>query len=177
MKIQQLSIENRPKAYALLRRVFPGRGHEADLVQRLHAKDKPLQEWVCLHTGKVIAYIAFSNAYQGNSVCGLHLSSLAVSPEFQRQGVGAELLRFALRQEQIKSQTLFVLGAPGFFQKFGFEPCQLPICPLVKNNRHFLSIRNQMTSSFQVGYEAEFKTSAKQIKSSSPAKSKAKKRP
>ncbi|MDD2335632.1 MAG: N-acetyltransferase [Geobacteraceae bacterium] len=161
MKIQKLTEENRAKAYALLRRAFPGSEYEAELVQKFHENGKPLQEWVCIHVNKVIAYIAFSNAYHGNDVCGLHLAPMAVRPEFQRQGVGSELLRFALRQDAIKSKTLFVLGEPGYYKKFGFEPCSLPICPFDKDNAHFLSIRNDTPTHFIVGYEPEFKTAAK----------------
>ena len=158
MKIQKLTIENRPKVYALLHLAFPGSDYEARLVQKFHENGKPVHEWVCIHTGKVIAYIAFSHAWHGNDICGLHLAPMAVTPEFQRQGVGSELLRFALRQEVIKSQTLFVLGEPGYYQRFGFEPCSAPICPFDNNNAHFLGMRNTVTASFVVGYEPEFKT-------------------
>jgi putative acetyltransferase len=161
MKIQKLTEENRAKAYALLRSAFPGSEYEAGLVQKLHENGKPMYEWVCIHINKVIAYIAFSNAYHGNNVCGLHLAPMAVKPEFQRQGVGSELLRFALRQEAIKNRTLFVLGEPGFYARFGFEPCSVPICPFDKDNGHFLSLRNDTTTHFIVGYEPEFKPAAK----------------
>jgi putative acetyltransferase len=160
MKIQKLTIENRPKVYALLRSAFPGSDYEAALVQKLHENGRAVHEWVCIHTNKVIAYIAFSNAYHGNEICGLHLAPMAVTPEFQKRGVGAELLRFALRQEAIKSQPLFVLGEPGYYKRFGFEPCSLPICPFDNNNAHFLSMRNAIAASFIVGYEPEFKTAA-----------------
>jgi putative acetyltransferase len=162
MKIQPLTAEHRPKAYALLRAAFPRSEYEARLVQQLHEKDRPLHEWVCLHTGKAIAYLAFSNAYRGRKVCGLHLAPMAVSPEFQRQGVGSELLRFALRQEVIKSQPLFVLGAEGFYLRFGFTPCATPLCPYTKNNAHFLSLNQKGESDFTLGYEAEFKTAKKE---------------
>lgn len=162
MKIQKLTIENRTKAYALLQCAFPGSNYEVGLVQKLHANGRPIHEWVCIHAGKAIAYIVFSHAYNGNDICGLHLAPMAVAPEFQRHGVGAELLGFALRQDPIKSQPLFVLGAPGYYKKFGFEPCSLPICPFDANNAHFQSIRNTTTSSFIVGYEPEFKPVAKQ---------------
>lgn len=161
MKIQKLTEENRAKAYALLRCAFPGSEYEAELVQKFHENGKPLHEWVCIHVNRVIAYIAFSNAYHGNDVCGLHLAPMAVRPEFQRQGVGSELLRFALRQDAIKSKTLFVLGEPGYYKKFGFEPCSLPICPFDKDNAHFLSMRNNTSTRFIVGYEPEFRTAAK----------------
>lgn len=170
MKIRKVTEETRPKVYALLRRAFPGSDYEADLIQALHASGKLLHEWVAIHTNKVIAYLAFSNAYRGDTVCGLHLAPMAVAPEFQQQGIGSELLRFALRQEPVNSQPLFVLGEPGFYRRFGFEPCTQPVCPFDKNNAHFLSLRTDGSSSFVVGYEPEFTTVAK------PPKSKGKKR-
>jgi putative acetyltransferase len=161
MKIQKVTEETRAKVYALLRAAFPGSAYEAALVQRLHENNRPMHEWVCLHTNKAIAYLAFSLAYHGKEICGLHLAPMAVAPEFQRQGVGSELLKFALRQEPVKSRTLFVLGEPAYYKRFGFEPCSLPICPFDKNNRHFLSMRNETSDSFIVGYEPEFKSAAK----------------
>lgn len=161
MKIQKVTPEHYAKVYALLRGTFPGSDYEAALVQKLHENGKPIQDWVCLHVNKAIAYIAFSNAYQGKQVCGLHLAPMAVAPEFQKQGVGSELLKFALRQEAIKSQPLFVLGPPGYYQRFGFVPCSQPICPFDQNNAHFLSLRNPADAAFTVGYEPEFKTVAK----------------
>jgi putative acetyltransferase len=161
MKIQKVTKENQAKAYALLRNAFPGSEYEAELVQKLHENGKQVHDWVCIHSNKAIAYIAFSNAYNGNALCGLHLAPMAVAPEFQKQGVGSELLNFALRQEPIKSQPLFVLGAPGYYKRFGFEPCTVPICPFDKNNAHFLSMRNETTTPFIVGYEPEFKPAVK----------------
>jgi len=160
MKIQKLSIENRPKVYGLLQRAFPGSDFEAKLVQNLHENGRVMHEWVCLHVNKAIAYIAFSPAYHGREICGLHLAPMAVAPDFQKQGVGTELLLFALRQAEIKSQPLFVLGAPGYYRRFGFEPCSQPVCPFDTDNAHFLSMRNTVTESFIVGYEPEFHVAA-----------------
>lgn len=161
MKIQKVTIEHHPKIYALLQRSFSGSSYEAALVQKLHEHGKTLQEWVCIQTNKVIAYLAFSPAYHGKAFCGLHLAPMAVAPDFQRQGVGSELLRFALRQEEIRSRTLFVLGPPGYYQRFGFELCTQPRCPFDTNNAHFLSMRNGGGESFTVGYEPEFLSGAK----------------
>jgi len=170
MKIQKLSEENRPKAYALLRRAFPHSEYEAELVEKLHENGRAIHEWICIQSGKAIAYIAFTNAYHGGEICGLHLAPMAVSPDFQGKGVGSELLRFALRQDAIKSQPLYVLGEPGYYKRFGFEPCSLPVCPFDKNNAHFLSMRSHATLHFTVGYEPEFMPVAK------PAGPKGKKR-
>lgn len=160
MKIQSVSVEHRPKVYALLQRAFPGSSHEAALVQKLHENGTAIHEWVCIHTGKAIAYIAFTFAYHGKEVCGLHLAPMAVAPDFQKQRVGAELLRFALRQTAVKDQPLFVLGQPGFFKRFGFEPCRQPVCPFDINNARFLALRNPVDADFTVGYEPEFKPAA-----------------
>ncbi len=174
MKIQKVTPELRAKVYALLRGAFPGSEYEAALVQKLHENGKPLHEWVCLHVNKAIAYIAFSNAYQGKDVCGLHLAPLAVSAEFKQQEVGAELLQFALRQEAINSQPLFVLGDPGYYKSFGFELCSQLSSPFANKKAQFLSLRSQADTQFVVGYEPEFKPTAKPI--ATPPKPQGKKR-
>ncbi len=144
------------KASALLKQAFPGSYYEEQLVGNLHENNKTIYDWVCIHANKVVAYIAFSNAYNGAELCGLHLAPLAVKPEFQHQGIGSELINFALRQNIIKENTLYVLGKPEFYTQFGFESCANPVCPYTKNNTNFLSIRNDGSVQFTVGYEPEF---------------------
>jgi putative acetyltransferase len=157
MKIRKLTPDDYVKVSALLQQAFPRSRYEVRLIEKLRQNKKIVQEWVCIHRNTVIAFIAFSNAFDGANVCGLHLAPLAVKPQMQNQGVGSELLRFALRQEIIKDNTIFVLGDPNFYRKFGFERCAMPICPFDKNNAHFLSIRNSPSHEYTVGYEREFK--------------------
>lgn len=157
MKIRKLTPDTSAKASALLRQAFPRSRYEAQLFEKLHTNNKIMYDWVCIHRNTVIAYIAFSKAFDGTKVCGLHLAPLAVKPEMQNQGIGSELLRFSLRQDVIRESTVFVLGSPGFYRKFGFEPCIMPLCPLEKNNARFLSIRNTASRRYTVGYEPEFK--------------------
>jgi putative acetyltransferase len=157
MKIRKLTPENYPKASALLLQAFAPSKNEVQLIDRLHEKERVMHEWVCIHRDTITAYIAFTNAYDQREVCGLHLAPMAVKPQMQGQGIGTELLRFCLRQEVIKERTLFVLGNPKFYQKFGFLRCALPVCPFDKVNAHFLSIRNNTSREYTVGYEPEFK--------------------
>jgi len=156
MKIRKTTPETQGKVSALLKSAFPKSRYEARLVENFHRNNTQIHEWVCIHVNKVIAYIAFSNAYNDTQVCGLHLAPVAVAPQFQRQGIGSELIRFALRQEAIKKNTIFVLGNPEFYRKFGFKPCPMPICPFDKDNRHFSAMGNTATTAFTVGYEPEF---------------------
>ncbi len=155
MKIRVPNPEQCLKVSALLRQAFPG-GQEERLVAELRSRGRIRFEWVCLHVNAVIAHIAFSNAYEGKAVCGLHLAPLAVKREFQGQGIGSELLRFALRQEGIKNTAIFVLGEPAFYQRFGFAPCAMPSCPFAKGPGQFLALRNSGERPFAVGYEPEF---------------------
>lgn len=156
MKIRKLTPENEGKVAAMLRRAFPKGGKEARQVETLRGNQRLTHEWVGIHTNRVIAYIAFSKAYNGSEVCGLHLGPLAVTPELQRQGVGSELLRFALRQDEIKSAAIFVHSAPGFFQRFGFAPCTTVVSPQARKNTHFQSLHHAAGEPFTVGYEPEF---------------------
>jgi len=156
MKIRKLTPEEYPKASALLRIAFPDSTYEARLFENLHKNKKELHEWICIHRNKAIAYICYSNAFYKDEVCGLHLAPLAVAPQMQNQGIGSELLRFSLRNKEIVDKTLFVLGDPGFYMKFGFERCDQPVCRFDKTGRNFLSIRNDTSSPFTVGYEKEF---------------------
>ena len=170
MKIRKVTDDNLAKATALLRKAFPGSTYEADLVAALHASGRQVHDWICIHTNKAIAYIAFTTAYRGDAACGLHLAPMAVAPEFQKQGIGAEILRFALRQEPIRNQPLFVLGPPGYYTRFGFTPCPVPICPFDPGNSHFLSQNNPFSERFTIGYEPEFRSVGK------PARPQGKKR-
>lgn len=158
MKIRHLLPEHYPKTAALLQRAFSPSRYEVQLFENLHQKGRVIYEWVCLHRDTVIAYVAFTQAYDGKEVCGLHLAPLAVSPHLQGQGIGSELLRFAMRHETVREKTVFVLGSSKFYRKFGFEPCPLPVCPITRNNANFQSIRNSTARRYTVGYEPEFTT-------------------
>ncbi|MGL1931497.1 MAG: N-acetyltransferase [Desulfotalea sp.] len=157
MKIRKPTDENsQKKAAALLFRAFPNSKYEENLIEKLRKNDKDLHEWIALHSNKVIGYIAFSNAYHDGEKCGLHLAPLAVHPEFQGQGIGTELMKFALRQKEIKGETIYVLGKSHYYQRFGFENCKNPICTFTKNNKNFLLLGETTEEPFTIGYEKEF---------------------
>jgi putative acetyltransferase len=56
-------------------------------------------------------------------VDGLALAPLAVSPDFQRRGIGTALARAGLdacRKQGVP--FVFVLGNPAYYSRFGFRP-------------------------------------------------------
>lgn len=156
MKIRPLSAENCDKVSALLRLAFPGSRYEERLVINLRKNGRPMYEWVCIHKNLYIAYIAFSTAYNGKLPCGFHLGPVAVNPQYQNQGVGSELIRFALRQKELQDTSIFVLGDPAYYRRFGFELTARPLCPFDKNNAHFMVKGRIVTDQFTIGYEPEF---------------------
>ena len=89
-------------------------------------------------------------------MCGLQLALLAVKPEFQGQGVGSELLHFALRQPPIREQPVFVLGEAAFFGRFGFAECSLVRCSLpLRKKQRLLGLRENSCTPSTIGFEPE----------------------
>ena len=146
------------KASALLTNAFPNSKYENNLVEDLRENSREIHEWVAIHRNRVVAYIAFTVAYNDDDVpCGLHLAPLAVHPEYQNQGFGTELTLFALRQKEIADKTIFVLGKPGYYNRFGFSGCKSPYCEFTKNNKNFMVLRpGSSDTEFTIGYEPEF---------------------
>ncbi len=159
MKIRKPETEElQKKANAVLFRAFKNSKYEENLVINLRKNGKELHEWVAIIRKMVVGYVALTNAYKNGEKIGYHLAPVAVHPDFQRSGIGSELIRFALRQADIKDQPIFVLGAPKYYERFGFKFVKNPICKFDKNNRHFLAINfDESAEKFTVGYEKEFK--------------------
>ena len=50
------------------------------------------------------------------------LAPVAVLPEFQKQGIGSELIREGLKAcQQLGYDSVIVLGHPEYYPKFGFK--------------------------------------------------------
>ncbi len=156
MKIRKPDTEElKKKVNAIVYRACTNSKHEEKIIEKLRYNKRTIYEWTVLHRNMVIGYILFTKAYKNEEVIGLHLSLIAVHPDFQRQGVGSELIQFALRQKEVKDTPLFTIGKLSFFEKFGFTKCTNPISPLAKKNKNFLVKGNIEPEEFNVGYEPE----------------------
>lgn len=116
-----------PHDYDGVRRVhtaaFPG-PEEARLVDQLRAAGKGIVSLVAEVDGQIVGHILFSpvRVEPPVTVRGLGLAPLAVLPEFQRRGVGAQLSRRGVDEcRRLGVDYVVVLGHPGYYPRFGFE--------------------------------------------------------
>ena len=86
----------------------------------------PLLSLVAEQNGQIIGHVHFSAVRvlgDEEGVPGRILAPLAVAPTAQGRGIGSELTLDGLERLRAESVGLvFVLGHPGYYPKFGFQP-------------------------------------------------------
>jgi len=102
-----------------------GRDDEARLVDSLRDGGYVRLSLVAEMGATVIGHILFSElpiTTDGGTILALALAPMAVNPEWQRQGIGSELVRQGLAacREQ-GHRIVIVLGHPRFYPRFGFS--------------------------------------------------------
>lgn len=114
---------DQPSIQAVVTEAF-GRAAEAQLVQSLKANGNDRLSTVALAQGKIIGYVLASPIHlepEQPPRC-LGIAPLAVASAQQRQGVGAELMRFVIDRACAEGvDALFLLGDPAYYQRFGFQ--------------------------------------------------------
>jgi putative acetyltransferase len=100
---------------------------EARLVDALRAHGRLTLSLVAEDRGVVVGHIAFSPVSVlepgGRIVPGIGLAPMAVRPEHQRSGIGGRLVEAGLDRLRADGHAFcVVLGHPGYYPRFGFEP-------------------------------------------------------
>jgi putative acetyltransferase len=87
---------------------------------------KPLYSLVAEIDRKIVGHILFTRVRlqpECQNLSGQILAPLAVAKNFQGKGVGGSLIKEGLKQLAASGVALaFVLGHPGYYPKFGFQP-------------------------------------------------------
>jgi putative acetyltransferase len=123
--------EERASDEAEIRRVVTaafGAPAEADLVEALRASDAwlPSLSLVAIEDGVVVGHALFTRAAIETIDTRLPIVALApvaVVPARQRHGIGGALIRAGLDAARTMGERIaIVLGHPGYYPRFGFEP-------------------------------------------------------
>lgn len=105
-----------------------GQSNEGKLVENLRENPKFIPElsFVAEVDGKIAGHILFFPVVikleDGKEKETISLAPLAVLPEFQRQGIGGELIREGIKAcQRLGYDSIIVLGHPEYYPKFGFR--------------------------------------------------------
>lgn len=105
-----------------------GRENEGRLVAALRQANSfdPALSLVAVHADKVVGHIMFSTIHIVSAqaeIPALALAPMAVLPDFQRRGLGSELVHQGLKACRRSGHAVaVVLGHPDFYPRFGFVP-------------------------------------------------------
>lgn len=98
---------------------------EAQLVDALRDEGHARVSLVAEIDGRIVGHVLFSDlaiVSPSATVAALALAPLAVLPEFQRNGIGSELVRRGLEMCRADGyRIVIVLGEPSFYGRFGFS--------------------------------------------------------
>jgi putative acetyltransferase len=98
---------------------------EAQLVDALRAAGRLCLSLVAEHQNQILGHVGFSPVSVTGAADAVGLAPVAVLPEHRRQGIAARLVRAGLKAcESAGYGFVVVLGDPGYYQRFGFQPAR-----------------------------------------------------
>jgi len=123
--IRQEKPEDVAAIYTVNEQAF-GQAAEAELVDKLRANGKVTLSLVAVQDGEIVGHILFSpmTIESGEQTfAAVGLGPMAVRPEFQKQGIGSQLIARGLEQCRAHGHAcVIVLGHPEYYPRFGFVP-------------------------------------------------------
>jgi putative acetyltransferase len=120
MIIREEELNDRAAIHDVVRAAF-GHAAEAILVDQLRADGDGVISLVAVDHACIIGHIMLSEMKAPFKALGL--APVSVRPDRQRSGVGSSLVREALTLARRGMwDAVFVLGDPGFYRRFGFDP-------------------------------------------------------
>ena len=104
------------------RRAF-GQDQESNIVDALRTNGGALLSLVATVSGQVAGHIMYSPLTVAENVLGVALGPMAVVPEYQRQGIGTQLIEAGNRKiKDAGYPFIIVVGHAEYYPRFGFRP-------------------------------------------------------
>jgi len=101
-----------------------GQKEEAKLVEKLRNRDVVTLSLVAVQDEQIVGHILFSPVTVESDCSNFEaitLAPMAVLPEYQRQGVGSQLVQFGLKEcRNLGHEVVVVLGHSDYYPRFGF---------------------------------------------------------
>ncbi len=153
IEIRQENKNDYEEIYSVVKTAFEtaehSDGNEQDLVVALRNSDSFIPELslVAIKDDKIVGYILFTKIEIGNCE-ELALATLAVLPEYQKQGIGSKLVQQGHKiAKELGYHYSIVLGSETYYPKFGYVPAiQYGIkAPFEVSNENFMAIKLNYT--------------------------------
>ena len=98
-----------------------GQDQEGNIVDALRSNGAALLSLVAALNGQVVGHIMYSPLSVGSS-SGAALGPMAVLPEYQRQGIGSQLIEAGNRKlQEAGCPFIVVVGHAEYYPRFGFK--------------------------------------------------------
>ncbi len=98
---------------------------EAGIVDMLQVSCPDLVSLVAIERDRIVGHILFSPVTietRARTITGMGLGPMAVLPEYQRQGIGSQLVTLGLEVLRRRNcPFVVVLGHPDYYPRFGFR--------------------------------------------------------
>ena len=142
----------------LLDAAFAPSQYESTLRATIKNLERPHLEWVMEGDDRIVCHILYSQATDDSGTfIGYHLAPIAIHPDYQKRGLGTQLIKETLTNEALASESIFVLGDPQFYKRLGFAETTSAQCPFDENNQHFRALRwHDRERPFTIGYDPAF---------------------
>ena len=102
-----------------------GQSIEGEIVENIRDACNEIVSLVALNDGEIVGHILFSPVVVENGekeIKAMGLGPMAVSPRFQKQGIGTLLVNEGIKiLKKSKYHFIIVLGHSGYYPRFGFE--------------------------------------------------------
>ena len=103
-----------------------GQKEEAEIIDKLRKRDVVTLSLVAVQADQIVGHILFSPVSvesEHSSFEAITLAPMAVLPEYQRKGIGSQLVRVGLEEcLRLGHEIMVVLGHPDYYPRFGFVP-------------------------------------------------------